>query len=645
MTLVHPIWAIVALLTLPTVLLFTLWRQRRTRHLLSSWVTEKLHIQATRSISPVKLWLRSILLAIGLSLGFFTLAQPQWGHTWVENPHKGLDILLALDTSKSMLAEDLKPNRLERARLNILELLKKAEGDRIGLIAFSGSAFLQCPLTLDYDAFEQTVDEIDTETIPVGGTNIAAAISEARAILNRENSHKLLILITDGEDLEGRGIQEARKAADEGITIFTVGIGSDQGELIPLRQADGSTDFAKDPDGNLVRTKLDPETLKAIAQATKGQYTPMGDRLDTLTALHSFFQETIENTEKEVRRRKIPIERYHGFLAGSLFFLILEMLIGNRRMNGTVSKTISSVLLVTMLSIFSSPKLQAGLAQEGFEAFNRGDYEKAAESWQKAVEKDPEDARLFFNLGTALHAHQKHAEALEAFQQALNTPDITLQADVYYNRALCFAALGAAQKESAQKKTRKQWTLAIKEIDQSLALRPDDVEAQQNRETLRKLLQELPQYTLRLEPDPMSSGSVEGGGVYDRGESIKIRAIPEVGYAFVRWEGAEIPNATKAETTVKMEQDLNLKALFAVLVPLTLTAVPAEGGNVEKSGSYPEGEPVTIKAVSAWGYRFVRWEGAAFEDAEKPETTLKLTEPTTVNAIFEPAFELEIEQP
>src|SRR5882762_8438276 len=231
----QPIWLLAGLIACAVLL----WRYRRfddrQRHELARFASASLLAQLTASVSVKRRRFKRALVILGVACLSVALARPLAGFRWQETNRKGLDLLFAVDTSKSMLAQDVKPDRLRRAKMAVEDLLEKLDGDRAGLIAFAGNAFLQCPLTLDYDAFRQSLEALDTTIIPRGGTDIAAAIHEAEAAFEgKGNNEHIVVLLTDGEDLEGSALQAARAAAKKGLKIFTVGVGTSHGELIPL---------------------------------------------------------------------------------------------------------------------------------------------------------------------------------------------------------------------------------------------------------------------------------------------------------------------------------------------------------------------------------------------------------------------------
>ena len=244
-------------------------------------------------------------------LAFVAIARPQKGFEWHEVKRMGIDILFAVDTSRSMLAEDLTPNRLERARLGILDFVARLDGDRVGLIPFAGSAFALCPLTLDYDAFRESLNALDTELIPRQGTDLASAIKEAERLFDENgNNHRVLVLLTDGEDLQGDVLDAAKAAAKNGMSIYTVGVGSAEGATIPVHYQNGRADYVRDADGKVVHTMLDESTLKKIADETNGLYVPLGRGAEGLTTIYQEKLRLVPQSELNQRMQRIPLERF-----------------------------------------------------------------------------------------------------------------------------------------------------------------------------------------------------------------------------------------------------------------------------------------------------------------------------------------------
>src|SRR5437773_1568071 len=245
------------LLVIPILIAFFIRAERRGIRRLQEFVSVRLLPQLAGTVNRPRRALRFGLQLLGLSLGLVSLVQPHWGYTFEDVKRKGLDLLIAVDTSRSMLSNDVPPNRLERVKLTAQDLINELQGDRVGLIAFAGCAFLQAPLTIDYGAAVDSISDLDTKTIPEGGTNISEAITLATRIYGKAaTGNRALIIFTDGEDLSGDAVIAAKAAAEAGVRIFAVGVGTPSGSLIPIAGENGGTAFVKDTQGEVVKSKL-----------------------------------------------------------------------------------------------------------------------------------------------------------------------------------------------------------------------------------------------------------------------------------------------------------------------------------------------------------------------------------------------------
>ena len=355
---------------------------RRQRVALTEFVAVHLLDKLTSSISGSRRLLKRGLFTLGLALTFVALARPQVGFEIQETQRKGLELLFAIDTSKSMLAQDVKPDRLTRAKLAVTDLIGKLNGDGVGLVAFAGNSFLQCPVTLDYDAFRESLDALDVNVIPKGGTNIAAAIHEAEAVFKtRTAADKILVLITDGEDLAGEAISAAQAAARNGVRIFTVGVGGTTGELVPVPSETGGTDFAKDGNGQLVKSHLDETTLKKIAENTGGMYQPLGAQGEGLTAIYDQGLTQFTRHDLKTREAKVPLEKFHWALLAALACFVGELLVPTRRKVRTPNKgrgVLRPATAAAALAFFAGvATMQAATPQSAEQAYQKGDYAKA----------------------------------------------------------------------------------------------------------------------------------------------------------------------------------------------------------------------------------------------------------------------------
>ncbi len=316
----HLLW----LLPLLAWLLHALYYRRQSR--LSRVVALKLLPEGTTQFSLRRGRLKAALFLFGVAATILALARPQWGYAMREVKRQGLDILIAVDVSKSMLTQDVTPNRLQRTKLAIKDLVKKLKGDRVGIIAFAGDAFLVCPLTIDYNGFLMGMSDLDADTIPRGGTNISSAIEEAVKTYGDKNQpYKVLVLVTDGEDLEGDVLKIARKAKDKGIRIFTVGIGTQEGDLI--RSGTAASEFLKDSEGNYVKSQLNENLLQQIAYITGGAYVRSSGAQFGLDYLYERQLAPIEKHEIEHKIEKKYYERFQWFLALALMAFALESLV------------------------------------------------------------------------------------------------------------------------------------------------------------------------------------------------------------------------------------------------------------------------------------------------------------------------------
>jgi len=290
----------------PAMLAFFWWSWRKRKQLVTQFIQARLLPGLTVGISNKRQTFRlgSLLLAVVCLI--LALARPQWGFDLEVAKLRGLDIVVAIDTSKSMLAEDVAPNRLARAKLAALDLMQQAKADRLGLVAFAGSAFLQCPLTIDDAAFRQSVDSLDVNIIPQGGTALAQAIETALTAFKEGENYKVMVLFTDGEDQDSGALAAAEQAAASDLRIFTIGIGSAEGEILRIKDAKGRTDYIRDEQGNAVKSHLNEALLQQIAGATKGFYLP----LRGATAIDTLYQKGLAPLPKSESQEKV-IRHYH----------------------------------------------------------------------------------------------------------------------------------------------------------------------------------------------------------------------------------------------------------------------------------------------------------------------------------------------
>lgn len=313
------------------VVLFVLQRYSawmRTKQLAQVAAPEFLN-ELTRSYSPMRYWIKNALLVVAVAGIGAALARPQWGQQTEASHLLGQDIVFVLDCSRSMLATDVSPNRLQRAKLAILDFVQRQGHGRVGLVAFSGQAFLQCPLTFDYNAFEDALGAVDDRTIPIPGTDVGRALDEARHAMDKQQQQKVVVVVTDGEDLEKGGVRTAEALAKENVVVYTIGVGTPAGSEIQFVNERGQMETLTE-NGQPVRSRLDEPTLRGIAQATHGAYYPLGPVGEGLAKIR-FDLENLSTSSGAAPARRFGVDRFHLPVAGVLLLLVIESLIGTRR--------------------------------------------------------------------------------------------------------------------------------------------------------------------------------------------------------------------------------------------------------------------------------------------------------------------------
>jgi len=324
----HPDWLPWLLLLLPIAWLLLVLTRRREMRLRRLIAAELIPLLAPAH-DPRIIRRRNTLWLLALALAAVALARPQWGFQWQEVKRRGLDIIVVLDTSRSMLAQDIKPDRLQQAKWGVRDLVGKLAGDRIALVTFAGSSFLECPLTIDYAAFLMTLDDAYVGIIPKGGTAISQALrTAAEAFGGDSTADRAIVLITDGEDHEGAPLALVDELKKQNIRIYAVGVGTAEGDLVP---DEAGTGFLKDRSGNVVKTSLHEDVLGQLALQTGGTYvrSAPGD-----FGLDRIFDEGIarlKRDEQDSRMIKAYEDRFHWLLAAALLCLTAEAVLQRRK--------------------------------------------------------------------------------------------------------------------------------------------------------------------------------------------------------------------------------------------------------------------------------------------------------------------------
>ena len=474
------IWIIVGLIVcLGIIVLFIRFDRRREADLMKL-IHPRFRQRLTEGFSPWRRNLKRGLWVLAVLLLFVAVARPQMGYEWREVKRKGIDIVFAVDTSRSMLAEDLTPSRLERARLGIIDFVGRLEGDRVGLIPFAGSAFALCPLTLDYQAFRESLDVLDTDLIPRQGTDLASAIKEAERLFDENgNNHRVLVMLTDGEDLQGDVIDAAKAAAKKGMAIYTVGVGSPEGATIPLVLGNGRKDFVRDESGKVVKTTLDEATLEKIAEVTNGLYVRLGRGAEGLNTIYQEKLRMVPKSELNQRMERIPLERLEWPLGLAIGILLLEFFIGDRKrvqskkfltIFSSKSKVVPPVALVIGMGCLAVTSLKGQSAD---------------------TSSVTQDARRVYNEGTDAYNKGEFTKASESLRTSLRTQDVKLQQQSYYNLGNSLYRTGQGTLEKDPEATIKTWQEALKAYEDALALDDLDEDSTFNKNLVAKKLEEL----------------------------------------------------------------------------------------------------------------------------------------------------------
>ena len=483
-----PEW-LFALLIVPALVAVFFGNERRRRYLLEKIVAARLQPELAGNLSIAKRRARFCLLLAGIACVIVSLAEPRYGYTWEQSKRRGRDVIIAVDTSKSMLSSDVSPNRLTRAKMAAQDLIGMLQGDRVGLVAFAGTAFLQAPLTIDYGAVLTSVNELDTNIIPRGGTDIASAIQcAAQAFGKGESENRCLILITDGEDL-GRNALEAARRQKDNFRIFTVGVGSAEGSIIPMPEEQGGTAFVKDPNGDFVKSRLDEACLRQIADATGGFYTHLDNSAVTMKQIVTEGLGKVQERDIDTRNSRRPIERYQWPLALGLALLAASLLVSERKRTAQTGKRlpISKVAAVMLLGLLLP---HIGFSRNsGLDLYDKENYKDAYQLFTQQLGRKPGSEALQFDAGASAYKLGEFDKALDSFSKALTSHDPALRSNSEYNLANTLVRRGELQDGKEAK--IKEWRNALQHYEEAMKTDAKNENAKYNRDLIEKLIKEL----------------------------------------------------------------------------------------------------------------------------------------------------------
>ena len=458
---VIPVLAIIRFLTYRN-------QKKRLRKFGDPKLLRELMPDVSRFRPAVKFW----ILQGALALLIVMLARPQFG-TKINNEQRvGIETIIAMDISNSMMAEDITPSRLDRSKMMVENLVDHFTNDKIGLIVFAGDAFVQLPITSDYVSAKMFLSSIDPSMMATQGTDIARAIDmAAHSFTQEEGIGKAIIVITDGEDHEGGALEAAKAAKEAGMRVYVLGVGSTKGSPIPIP---GTGDYMKDNTGNTVMSALNEEMCRQVAQAGGGAYIHVEN--------NSAAQDQLDNElDKLAKKETTSIvysefdEQFQAVAILALLLLILEICIFDRRnplirrlsLFGSKKKAAATVALL-LVALTASAQTDRQYIREGNKQFRLGQYDKAEVSYRKAVEKNPKNPQAAYNLGNALMAQKKDSAAVQQFEQSARMETNPLRKSAAYHNmgVIC--------------QTHKMYDDAIEAYKNSLRLNPNDDETRYN---------------------------------------------------------------------------------------------------------------------------------------------------------------------
>ena len=442
-------------------------QKKRLRKFGDIQLLKELMPDVSRFRPSVKFW---ILLG-ALALLIIMLARPQLGTKINHEKRVGIETIIAMDISNSMRAEDIVPNRLDRSKMMVENLVDHFSNDKIGLIVFAGDAFVQLPITSDHVSAKMFLSSIDPSLIATQGTDLAKAIDMAtHSFTQEEGVGKAIVVITDGEDHEGGAVESAKAAKDNGMRVYVLGVGSVNGAPIPIP---GTGDFMKDNTGNTVMSALNEDMCKQVAQAGGGAYIHVEN--------NSAAQDQLDNELDKLAKKETTAtiysefdEQFQAFGLLALLLLIIEICILDRRnpllkklsLFGNKKKVTTIMLLLVTMTAFSQTDRQ--FIRQGNKQFHRGDYPNAEVSYRKAIEKNPKNPQAAFNLGNALMAQKKDSAAIVQFENASRLETNPLRkAQSYHNMGVIC-------------QSHKMYGEAIEAYKNALRLNPDDDETRYN---------------------------------------------------------------------------------------------------------------------------------------------------------------------
>lgn len=465
------------LLLIPLFLGIMLWNEWRRRKNIKKLGDESLVMSLMPEVSAFRRWAKFVVFQIALIMAIITLARPQMGTKVSNEKRNGIETVICLDISNSMLAEDVQPSRLDKSKMLIEGLVDKFTNDKVGLIVFAGDAFVQLPITSDFVSAKMFLNNTDPSLIETQGTDIAQAINlAANSFTQQKNIGRAIIVITDGEDHEGGAMEAAKEAKAKGMNVFILGVGSTSGSPIPT----GRGEYMTDNTGATVMTALNEQMCREIAEAGKGTYihvdntsTAQDQLNDELTKLQKGDMESLVYSEYN--------EQFQLFAIIAILFLIIEIIINEAvnpyLKNVKVFKRRFQMMLLLLVLASGNVVMAQGdrnHIRQGNRQFRLGDVEKAEVEYRKAIGSNDRNAQAVYNLGCALMAQQKDSAAVVQFEKAAKMETSKLR------RFMSHHNMGVICQR------HQMYSEAIEQYKQALRLNPHDHETRYNLELCKR---------------------------------------------------------------------------------------------------------------------------------------------------------------
>lgn len=520
------------LLTLPALALLRVWTGWKARRVVGQMTAPRLREDLVVGVSRWRAALIFTLQLMALGCFLFALARPRWGEDRQVQIESGRNVIIAVDTSRSMLANDLTPDRLTRAKLAAQDLMGALRSDRVGLIAFSGNAYLQAPLTSDHEAIMEALDSLDFTSVPRGGSEIGRALKLAIETFEKNPARNHgLILFSDGGEPDAEIRSYAEQAAKKNILVLTVGVGTEAGALIPDPDPDRQGEYVRDREGNVVRTRLEEASLIEIARLTRGRYLKLGSQPLAASVVRELLT-ALQAQANEAREIVKPIERYYWPLSLGVIFLMIAWFIrpAPPRRPFAAPGLAALVVLLTPSAQAAESTFWAALlgksddpAAKARSAFEKGDHENATKHLDRTLrEKLPENLRPGYAqaLGYSAHQIKDYDRAVAGFSTALENTDPKVQERAHQGLAHSLYDQGDRALAKQPKFTVRAWRDSVRHFDAALEKNPEDAAMRENREFVKKRLDELQQQIAQQEQQGQKGkkGDKQKGEKGEKGE-------------------------------------------------------------------------------------------------------------------------------